>query len=214
MRYWPLRQIWWCVKGHCGKFGRVGQVALKSASPQVHKLFFVAPQRKLRLSKAQLRSLLFILIDATFISYFFEWIWYGESYFTCLNWTSLRSGQFRGQKRYLPPRKTLQNAREKICVAREKNIISRTFKISGTLIVLIKLRLHSLRYKIRWWKLAFLALIVAAQCALNSLKEQLPFAHCTLVLKIAFRFCGATFLRLLWNLHMRYGPLRGMKLYI
>jgi hypothetical protein len=58
------------------------------------------------------------------------------------------------------------------------------------------LRLRSLRYKIFWWKLAFLALIIAAQCALNSLKAQLRFAYCALVVQIAFCFFGATFLRL------------------
>jgi hypothetical protein len=35
-------------------------------------------------------------------------------------------------------------------------------------------------------ELAFLALIIAAQCALNSLKVQLRFAYCTLSLQIAF----------------------------
>jgi hypothetical protein len=46
-----------------------GHVALKSASPQV---FFVAPQRKLRFSKVQLRSLCFKLLDATFNSNFYD----------------------------------------------------------------------------------------------------------------------------------------------
>jgi EamA domain-containing membrane protein RarD len=44
-------------------------------------------------------------------------------------------------------------------------------------------------------KLAFLALIIAAQCALNSLKAQLRFAYCALGLQIAFCFYGATFLK-------------------
>ncbi len=55
---------------------RVGHVALKSASPQV---FLVAPQRKLRFSKAQLRSLRFKLLDVTFNRNFYDWIWYGET---------------------------------------------------------------------------------------------------------------------------------------
>jgi hypothetical protein len=45
---------------------RVGHVALKSTSPQVRKFFFVALQRKLRFSKAQLHSVHFKLLDATF----------------------------------------------------------------------------------------------------------------------------------------------------
>jgi hypothetical protein len=44
---------------------RVGHIALKSASPQVLKLFFVAPQRILRFSKAKLRSLRLKILDAT-----------------------------------------------------------------------------------------------------------------------------------------------------
>jgi hypothetical protein len=43
---------------------RVGHVALKSASPQV--FFFDLQQCKLRFSEAQLRSLRFKLLDATF----------------------------------------------------------------------------------------------------------------------------------------------------
>jgi hypothetical protein len=35
------------------------------------------PQRKLRFSKAQLRSLRFKLLNATFNRNFYEWIWYG-----------------------------------------------------------------------------------------------------------------------------------------
>ncbi len=50
-----------------------------------------------------------------------------------------------------------------------------------------KLRLHSL---------SFLALIVVAQCALNSFKSQLRFAYYALGFQIAFCFCGATFLKL------------------
>jgi hypothetical protein len=46
---------------------RVGHIALKSASPED---FFVAPQRKLRFSKAQLRSLRFKVLDATFMTGF------------------------------------------------------------------------------------------------------------------------------------------------
>jgi hypothetical protein len=46
---------------------------------QVRKFFFVAPQRKLRLSKAQLRSLCFKLLDATFNPNFYDRIWYGKS---------------------------------------------------------------------------------------------------------------------------------------
>ncbi len=74
-----------------------------------------------------------------------------------------------------------------------------TMKTNLTLlrnILLIKLPLHFLRFKIFSWTLAFLALIVAAQCALNSSKAQLRFAYCALVLQIAFCFCGATFLML------------------
>jgi hypothetical protein len=65
----PLWQIWKSWAGCAEK-----------RTSHVHKFFFVAPQRKLWLSKAQLRSLLFILKDATLNSYFFEWIWYGEIY--------------------------------------------------------------------------------------------------------------------------------------
>jgi hypothetical protein len=39
-----------------------------------------------------------------------------------------------------------------------------------------------------WWKLAFLALFVAAQCALNSSKAQLRFAYCALFYKLRFAF--------------------------
>jgi hypothetical protein len=46
----------------------------KSAS-----FFLVAPQRKLMFSKAQLRSLRFKLLDATFNRDFYEWIWYGKT---------------------------------------------------------------------------------------------------------------------------------------
>jgi hypothetical protein len=46
----------------------------KSAS-----FFFVAPQHKLRLSKAQLRSLRLKILDATFNHNFYDWIWYGET---------------------------------------------------------------------------------------------------------------------------------------
>jgi hypothetical protein len=106
---------------------RVGHIALKSASPQA---FFVAPQRKLRFSKAQLRSL--------------------RLKFFCV------------------------------------------------------------------WKLAFLALIVAAQCALNSSKAQLRFAYCALVLLIEFCFCGATFLMLraqLWLYNIGLNNVKGDNLY-
>jgi hypothetical protein len=48
-----------------------------------HKLFFVAPQCKPRSSKAQLPSLRFNILDATFNSNFYNWIWYGENY---LDW--------------------------------------------------------------------------------------------------------------------------------
>jgi hypothetical protein len=41
--------------------------------------------------------------------------------------------------------------------------------------------------------LAFLALIVAPQCALKSSKAQLHFTYCALALQIAFCFCSATF---------------------
>ncbi len=40
-------------------------------------------------------------------------------------------------------------------------------------------------------KLVFLALIVAAQCTLNSLKAQLRFVYCPLGLQIVFFFCSA-----------------------
>jgi hypothetical protein len=50
---------------------------------QARKLFFVAPQRKLRFSKAQLRSLSFQILGATFNRIFYDWIWYGETY---LDW--------------------------------------------------------------------------------------------------------------------------------
>jgi hypothetical protein len=56
---------------------------------QVRKHFFVAPQRKFRFSKVQLRSLSFKILDATFNRNFYEWIWYGETYF---NWLLLRGG--------------------------------------------------------------------------------------------------------------------------
>jgi hypothetical protein len=46
---------------------RVGHIALKSVSPLA---FFVAPQSKLRFSKAQLRSLHFNILDATLIATF------------------------------------------------------------------------------------------------------------------------------------------------
>jgi hypothetical protein len=49
---------------------RVGHVALKSVNPQARKFFVVVPQRKLRLSKAQLRSLRFKILDATVIATF------------------------------------------------------------------------------------------------------------------------------------------------
>jgi hypothetical protein len=49
---------------------RVGHIALKSASPQVRKFFFLVPQRKLRSSKAQLRSLRFKILSATFMTGF------------------------------------------------------------------------------------------------------------------------------------------------
>jgi hypothetical protein len=56
--------------------------------------------------------------------------------------------------------------------------------------------LRFLRLKIFWGKLAFLALLVVAQCALDSSKGQLRFAYCALVLQIAFCFSSATFLML------------------
>ncbi len=46
------------------------------------------------------------------------------------------------------------------------------------------------------WKLAFLALFVAEECTLNSLKAQWRFAYCALVLLIAFCFCDTRFLKL------------------
>jgi hypothetical protein len=51
---------------------RVGHIALDSASPQVRKLFFLAPQRKLRSSKAQLRSLRFKILGATLNRNFYQ----------------------------------------------------------------------------------------------------------------------------------------------
>jgi hypothetical protein len=51
--------------------GKVGHVALKSASPQV---FFVAPQSKLLFSKKQLCSLRFKLLDATLNRNFYDLI--------------------------------------------------------------------------------------------------------------------------------------------
>jgi hypothetical protein len=59
---------------------KVGLVVLKSASPQV---FFFAPQRKLRFSKAQLGSMRLKLLDATFHCNFYECIWYAG---ICLDW--------------------------------------------------------------------------------------------------------------------------------
>jgi hypothetical protein len=59
---------------------RVGNVALKSASPQARKFFFVASQRNRRFSKAQLRSLHFKLLDTIFNHNFYDWIRYGETY--------------------------------------------------------------------------------------------------------------------------------------
>jgi hypothetical protein len=44
----------------------------KSAS-----IFFVAPQRKIGCSQAQLRSLRFKLLDATLNHNFYNWSWYG-----------------------------------------------------------------------------------------------------------------------------------------
>jgi hypothetical protein len=43
-------------------------------------------------------------------------------------------------------------------------------------------------------KLAFLALLVTAQCALNSFKAQLHFAFCALVLKLRFAFAAQHFI--------------------
>jgi hypothetical protein len=55
---------------------RVGHIALKSASPQVRKLFFVAPQRKLKFSKAQLRFFRFKILDTTLIATFMaQFVW-------------------------------------------------------------------------------------------------------------------------------------------
>jgi hypothetical protein len=62
---------------------RVKHVALKSASPQVRKFVFVAPQHKVRFSKAQLGSLHFKLLDATPNHNFYGWIWY-SSHLDCL----------------------------------------------------------------------------------------------------------------------------------
>jgi hypothetical protein len=42
--------------------------------------FFVAQQRKLKSSKAQLRSLRFKILGTTFNRNFYDWIWYGETY--------------------------------------------------------------------------------------------------------------------------------------
>jgi hypothetical protein len=56
---------------------RVRHVALKSASPQV---FFVVPQRKLWFSKAQLQSLRFKLLNATFNRNFYDCIWYDDTF--------------------------------------------------------------------------------------------------------------------------------------
>jgi hypothetical protein len=50
--------------------GRVGHITMKSTSLQVRKLFIVAPQRKRRSSKAQLRSLRFKILRATFVTSF------------------------------------------------------------------------------------------------------------------------------------------------
>jgi hypothetical protein len=55
------------------------------------------------------------------------------------------------------------------------------------------LRLRSLRFKKILRKLALLALIAAAQCALNSLKAQLHFAYCALGLQTAFCFAAQHF---------------------
>jgi hypothetical protein len=54
----------------------VWHIALKSASPQV--FFFVAPQRKLRFSNAQLAFFRFKLLDTTFNRNLYELVWYGE----------------------------------------------------------------------------------------------------------------------------------------
>ncbi len=56
---------------------RVGHIAMKSASPQA---FFLAPQRKLRSLKAQLRSLRFKILDATFNRNFYHRICYGDTF--------------------------------------------------------------------------------------------------------------------------------------
>jgi hypothetical protein len=74
----------------------VGHFALKSASPQVRKLFFVVPQHKLRFSKEQLRSLRFKLIDATFNRKFYEWIWYIKSFNSVVVMSFARKPEYPG----------------------------------------------------------------------------------------------------------------------
>jgi hypothetical protein len=54
-----------------------GHVARKCASLQDRKFIFVALQRKLRSSKAQLRSLRLKLLEATFNRNFYDCNWYG-----------------------------------------------------------------------------------------------------------------------------------------
>jgi hypothetical protein len=77
----PILVQYTCTLCLACSVSRVGHYALKSASPQA---FFVAPQRKLRFSKAQLPSLRFKILDATFNHNFYDWIWYGETYFDWL----------------------------------------------------------------------------------------------------------------------------------
>jgi hypothetical protein len=92
-------------------------------------IFFVAPQRKLRFSKAQLRFLHFKLFDATFIHNFYHWIWYGGFIKSALIawWLSLALGNL-----------VIWKSVFKSCES--KNLSG--FELS----FLIKLRLRSLRF--------------------------------------------------------------------
>jgi hypothetical protein len=61
-------------------FDKLPDLGILRLRAHVRKLFFVAPQRKHRFSKAQLRSLRFTIFRRNFNHNFYDWLWYGETY--------------------------------------------------------------------------------------------------------------------------------------
>jgi hypothetical protein len=123
------------------------------------KFFFVAPQRKLSFSKAQLRSLRFKLLDTTLLLWL-DLVW----------WYLFRAW-------WLSP--ALGNLKTRVRILRNYELTwLRNFLFNEVAVAFFA-------HENFLWKLAFLALIVVALCTINSSKSTIALC----VLRSCFKNC-------------------------